>query len=367
MKRHCFIIIAASLLLAAPSYSWEGTSPNGRLKIEVNEGRCALTFTNQQVLQILVDSTASASVLSASPKGTRISADYQMLAGKRLHCTNEANEYRTKGMTFRLYNDGLAFRYETSGTTEQTTYIIPEGTRRWMQQWCDSYEGFFPLSTTYKVKPVKSFSGTFTSPEGWNNRWGYPALVESADDVFVLLSEANIEHGQSASCLYNDGDLFKVVPAERNGENDDSDTVSHSPWRVAIIGSLADVVQSTLVTDVSEPSKIADTSWIHPGVVSWVYWAYNHGSNDYNIIKKYVDLAASLKLPYVLIDAEWDEMKDGKTIDDAVNYAKSKGVKPMIWYNSSVGWVDGAPTPKYRLNKPEDREKEFAWWLCFRV
>ena len=72
-------------------------------------------------------------------------------------------------------------------------------------------------------------------------------------------------------------------------------------------------------------------------------------------------MAATLHLPYMLIDAEWDRMKDGKTVEDAVNYAKSKGVKPMIWYNSSVGWVDGAPTPKYRLNKPEDREKEFAW------
>ena len=63
----------------------------------------------------------------------------------------------------------------------------------------------------------------------------------------------------------------------------------------------------------------------------------------------------------MLIDAEWDEMKDGKTIEDAIGYAKSKGVRPMIWYNSSVGWVDGAPTPKFRLNKPEDREREFAW------
>ena len=72
-------------------------------------------------------------------------------------------------------------------------------------------------------------------------------------------------------------------------------------------------------------------------------------------------MAVTLKLPYVLIDAEWDEMKDDKTIEDAVAYANSKGVKPMIWYNSSVGWIDGAPTPKFRLNKPDDREKEFAW------
>ena len=77
-------------------------------------------------------------------------------------------------------------------------------------------------------------------------------------------------------------------------------------------------------------------------------------------------MSVTLKLPYVLIDAEWDEMdkvasNEGKTIEDAVVYAKAKGVKPLIWYNSSIGWVNGAPGPKYRLNKPEDREKEFAW------
>ena len=130
---------------------------------------------------------------------------------------------------------------------------------------------------------------------------------------------------------------------------------------MVIVGTLADIVESTLVTDVSEPCKLTDTDWIQPGVVSWVYWAYNHGSSDYQIIKKYVDMAAILHLPYVLIDAEWDEMRDGKTIEDAIAYAHSQGVRPMIWYNSSVGWIDGAPGPKFRLNKPEDREREFSW------
>jgi hypothetical protein len=76
-------------------------------------------------------------------------------------------------------------------------------------------------------------------------------------------------------------------------------------------------------------------------------------------------MAAALHLPYVLIDAEWDTMLDGKTIEDAVAYSLEKGIKPMIWYNSSVGWIYGAPTPKFRLNKPEDREREFAW--CERI
>ena len=233
-----------------------------------------------------------------------------------------------------------------------------------MEQWTDSYEGFFPLSTTYKVQPVPSFSGISKSAEGYNNRWGYPALLEAFSQkgakVFALITEANILKGNSASCLFNDGERYRVVPDEAQPS-----TISPQPWRIIIVGSLADIVESTLVTDVSEPSKIADTSWIHPGVVSWVYWAYNHGSNDYQIIKQYVDLAVSLHLPYVLIDAEWDGMKDGYTIEHAIRYAKAMGVKPLIWYNSSVGWVDGAPTPKFRLNKPEDREKEFAW--CERL
>ena len=72
-----------------------------------------------------------------------------------------------------------------------------------------------------------------------------------------------------------------------------------------MIGALSDVVESTLVTDVSDPSKISDTSWIMPGAASWIYWAHNHGSKDFKIVKDYIDLAVDMKWPYSLIDAEW--------------------------------------------------------------
>ena len=351
------IITMMLLLVGVGAMASELTSPNGKLSVVVDGQVMKVKYQQQQVLEITeTDLNAS----DAFKKLGVVKADYQMLTGKRSHCTNEANEYRCGHVLLRVYNDGIAFRSEELSSLAEapsTIYHIPEGCNRWMQQWCDSYEGFFPLSTTYKQKPVPSYSGTFKSSEGWNNRWGYPALLEPQKGVFALITEANIERGQSASCLYNEGEAFRVVAdAQIEGK-----TASHTPWRVVMVGSLKNVVESTLVTDVSEPNKIGDTSWIKPGVVSWIYWAYNHGSNDYNIIKKYVDMAVSLRLPYVLIDAEWDEMRDGKTIEDAVSYAKSKGVKPLIWYNSSIGWVDGAPTPKFRLNKPEDREKEFAW------
>ena len=291
-----------------------------------------------------------------------ISDSYSMLSGKRLQCNNEANEVTytfsdslggRQQMVVRLYNDGIAFRYVLSelrnpiAISERTSYNIKEGTRRWIQKWTEPYEEFFPQSTTGNSQ---------------NRHWGYPALLQSEGDVWALITEAGIERQHSASSLYNDlsPDEYRVVPAH-NVEKASGQW--ESPWRVVIMGSKEDVVESTLVTDVSAPCRLKDTSWIVPGSASWIYWAYNHGSKDYGIVKKYIDMAATLSLPYVLIDAEWDEMTGGGTVDDALRYAKERGVKVLLWYNSSTAWTKsgGAPGPNERLNTPENREKEFSW------
>ena len=287
---------------------------------------------------------------------------YTMIGGKRRECSNEANETtylyidnigRQQSLTVRAYNDGVAFHYALDGlqhtrpTEELTTYRIPEGTKRWMQKWTEPYEEFFPLATTGEKE---------------NRRWGYPVLIQPSDKLFALISEAGIERWNSASSLHNDRnrDLYRVV-MDVNQQNATGRWTS--PWRVIIVGKLEDVVASTLVTDVSEPCRISDTSWIKPGSVSWIYWAYNHGSNDYQIIRQYVDMAVDMHWPYVLIDAEWDEMKNGGSIEDAIRYALDRGIKPLLWYNSSTAWLKawGAPGPHERLNAPELREREFAW------
>ena len=364
MKKTLLLLVVLTAFAGlANAKSVKIKSPDKKLSLELTEGQAVVKYKKQTVLEIpaLGISTSKRGGKLTFQKNTgqqRLNVDYTMLAGKTLHPHNQATECscdyldpqgNTVRVVFRLFNDGLAFRYELSGLNqetlkeEMTTYRIPDGKKRWIQPWTEPYESFFPLATDGKGK---------------SNRWGYPALIESSQNVFTLISESNIERKQSASCLYSEGENYRVTP----DKNESSLSGSwHTPWRVAIIGSMADVVASTLITDVAEPSRIAVTSWIKPGVVSWIYWANNHGSNDYNIIKQYVDMASVLRLPYVLIDAEWDEMKDGKNIEDALKYANGIGVKPMIWYNSSVGWVNGAPGPKYRLNKPEDREKEFAW------
>ncbi len=261
---------------------------------------------------------------------------YDMIVGKRHNCYNFYDENRfiladNDTLFVRVYNDGIAWKKKG---VSKIKFIDPLHT--WLQDWTDCYENFFPKDPELKN----------------GQRIGYPALVEYKGSVFGLLTESGITTEEAGVSMYSLGENeFDLKP----------DGPENGGWQTFIVGTLSQVVESTLVTDIAAPNKLSDTSWIEPGVASWVYWAYNHGSNDYEIIKKYVDMAAELKLPYVLIDAEWDQMKDGKTVEDAVEYAVSKGVKPMIWYNSSVGWVNGAPTPKYRLNTPEDLEKEFAW------
>lgn len=374
-------IMLASSVLCYSKESYGVSSPNGKLylKVSATEGnggkayftveynnRCILSQTR---LGINTDQQSFAGdlKLKSVSEAELVKDDYEMLIGKRSHCTNEAFEKtynfvnsqgRELAVTFRVYNDGIAFKYGIKAVSadehvlnEVTTYPIPAGNKRWIQQHSKDYEGFYPLVT----------DGTSTVEKKKTYCWGYPALVELQDSVFMLITEADILRGHCASFLYNgvEPNEYQVRLATDNLPFKEA---WQSPWRLLIIGSLADVVESTLVTDVSEPCKLANTDWIKPGAVSWVYWAYNNGSKDFKIVKDYIDLAVKMQWPYSLIDWKWHEMENGGDVHDALRYALKKGIKPLLWYNSCTAWVGkGAPGPMDRLNKKENREKEYQW------
>lgn len=375
MKNTIVFIISFCLLSCTSPDSQ--TSPNGKLELiyvqaEDLSPAFKIVYSDQdrytEVLDIssvgiqMKNGTGKGMILKEIISGPLREGQYEMHAGKEKFIHYKANEYiyvfedslvNEIRMVFRLYEDGVAFRYEiphlkpTQFQDELTTYRIPEGKKRWMQSFDMSYERFYPESTTGKAE---------------HNHWGYPALVQMEEKVWTLISEAGIEKMHSGSSLKNEKELsdFKVTLGNQNNILSEN---WYSPWRVAIIGTLADVVESTLITDVSPENRIGDCRWIQPGTVSWIYWAYNRGSKDYQIVKKYIDMAVELSLPYVLIDAEWDEMSNGGSIEDAIRYAHEQHVKPLIWYNSSTAWIKewGAPGPHHRLNDPEKREKEFKW------
>ncbi len=299
--------------------------------------------------------------LAGFQEGRREKIDYQMISGKRSHCSNEANTYiinlkddysNKLDVEVKVFNDGIAFRYvskmsgKISVGPESTVFEVPDGHSRWISEWDwnQAYESLYPRTSSAEAK-----------------HYQLPALIQSDTKCFVLVTEAGVERHNSAASIYGQEGKSSAYTI-RPDENAIAVENFTSPWRVAIIGSLSDIVESTIVTDLAPENRIGDISWIKPGVVSWIYWAYNHGSKDFQIVKQYIDMAAKLNLPYVLIDAEWDEMQNGGSIKDAIEYADKLGVGCLIWYNSSTAWVsNGAPGPFYRLNKPEDREREFAW------
>lgn len=304
-------------------------------------------------------------------KTKQISQKYEMICGKQKMCNNFGTEKVFKyvnsnnqplNIAFRVYNDGVAFRYEFTNKTnslinivdESTTYVFPPATNRWLQSYTESYEDFFPFSDTGKTANSN------------NMEWGFPALFKvNNNPVWVLISEANISENNCATKLNNskNSDEYKVNYASPRDDFKQNGIKTilpwNSQWHTLIIGELSDIVESTLITDVSEPNKLKETNWIKPGAVSWIYWANNHGSKDYEKVITYIDLAVDMKWPYFLIDWEWDAMSNGGNIIDAVNYAKSKRIKPMMWYNSGTSWLE--PTPVDHLLTAEKRAKEFAW------
>ena len=381
MKQIFFFIFSFSISVAGNAQ--EIVSPNKSIKVVINAQKVSANEHAYPMYKVLYKKGSEyIEVIKNSPLGIsrrdqqftgnlrlvseskikEVHDKYAMVCGKRKNCENFGREktfsYKNSNdqpldIVFRVYNDGVTFRYVFPNHSdslvniinETTTYTLPDSASRWMQPYTSAHEDFFPFSKT----------GVSTHKE---QEWGFPALFKVDNEpVYALISEANISKTNCAarlSNLKNTNEYQVVYPAGVTAA-----LPWTSQWHTVMVGELSDIVKSTLITDVSEPNQLKETDWIKPGPVSWIYWANNHGSKDYQKVVEYVNLAVEMKWPYVLIDWEWDVMKNGGDIVDAVNYAKSKGIKPLMWYNSGTSWME--PTPNDRLQTAEKRAKEFAW------
>ena len=171
-------VIGLFLASCGSSTKQIAVSPDGRVSVYAEDGKYQVKFLDNKALTIAKVGFDSLSVCPDLKFVSAVTADYTMVSGKRSHCTNQANEYKAAldantDLIFRVYDDGVAFRYQFHDVaepkaipTELTSYEIKEGTRRWFMQWCESYEGFFTPDTTAKQRATFSFSGTFVK-DGW--------------------------------------------------------------------------------------------------------------------------------------------------------------------------------------------------------
>lgn len=299
-----------------------------------------------------------------------INESYSAVHGKRALRSNQANEITVafenpgKGkmnLIMRAYNDGVAFRYEfpeKEGSfivkDELTAYKIPSADKRWLEKWNPANEGLYKLMNNDSLQ----------------QGWCYPALFNSSaeNSSWYLIHEADVNRSYCGSKLSNTSEKssYKITfpdPRDGNGTGESLPAINlpwKSPWRTVIIGSLADIVESTLIEDVSPPSVVKNTDWIKPGKVSWNYWSSNHGTKDYKIVCEFADLAANMDWPYTLLDWEWDAMGNGGNLEDAITYIRSLGVTPLIWYNSGGNHTGVRSTPRDRMLTHESRMEEFS-------
>jgi alpha-glucosidase len=300
----------------------------------------------------------------------KITDYYELSFGKKRIRENEANEvivsFENPGkaklnLILRVYNNGVTFRYqfpEKKGSysinDEFTSYQIPKESKRWLEKWNPANEGLYGLYSGDKIL---------------QQEWCYPALFNSADQsCWFLLHEADLDRNYCGTKLSNtkDIDTYKLTfpdTADGRGTGESKPAIKlpwKSPWRVISIGSLSDIVESTLVEDVSAPTNFKNTAWIKSGKVSWNYWSDNHGTKDYKTVCEFADLAVNMNWPYTLLDWEWDAMANGGNLEDALKYIHSKGIKPLLWYNSGGDHTWVPSTPKDRMLTHENRVNEFT-------
>lgn len=308
-----------------------------------------------------------------------ITEQYTMPHGKRRNCRNYANalsvSFLSRGglelvVELRAYRDGVALRYRLSGEApaplrledELTGFALPDDAKLWLHP-ADHPSTYAPAYETYYENEIPV--GT-PSPTG--RGWSFPVLFRTADAAhWGLITEADLGPDHFGARLTGEAPngLYRIrfpEPEEGLGTGDVKPTFSLpwiSPWRVVLLGdSPEELVDSTLVNDLSEPSRVEDTSWILPGRVAWSWWSDQPSPKDGGKQKQFIDFAVEMGWEYLLVDANWTTMDNGN-IHDVIRYAKEKGVGVLLWYNSGGPHNRVTEKPRGTLADPATRRFEF--------
>ena len=274
-------------------------------------------------------------------------------------------------LIFRVSNDGLAFRYHLPGissitqvTKEYSAFAFDPSTHAWLQPMSVAKTGWEQCNPAYEEQyyydvPVGTVSKLHAG-------WVYPALFHTGSN-WVLITEAGMDGNYCGTRLIHDDGaaVYRTgFPDPREvftgkGYLPVSDKPFSSPWRVVAIGSLKTLMESTLGTDLAEKSIPVKTDFVRPGKAAWSWINSKDDFITYEEQKKYIDFAHAMQWEYCLIDADWDTKIGYEKMKELADYARTKKVGLLLWYNSAGDWNTVKYHPKGLLLTREGREKEF--------
>lgn len=395
LKRFGFFLLLAGSTAAAQVRTFKISSPSERIVATFNlnnngEPTYSVSRNNVQVLEpsklglVRSDGDYTRGLrLSSASAVQGLAGQYETSVGKKRLNRYSANQQvfhlanSTGGaldIIFRVSDDGVAFRYYFPGqsgdlkkiTNEVSSFNFPERARGWLQPMADAQTGWERTNPSYEENYQQGIPVGQKSPI--RAGWVFPALFQNGD-TWVLITESASEGNYAGTRLKPDspgGEYTIGFPQSPEVFTPgaallpESKLPWYTPWRIVAMGSLKTIVESTLATDLAKPTAELDLSYIKPGRSAWSWVLMKDDSTVYHVQKRFIDYAADMKWEYLLIDAEWDKRIGYEKVAELADYAKSKDVGLLLWYNSGGSW-NGAPfTPRDLMLTKESRRAEFA-------
>lgn len=418
-----FILTAAALLSASASLGATEvlTSPDGRLQLSfdlTNDGTPTykMDYNNKPVIatsRLGLELKNQKSLLDGfkMERVSRSSFDetWQPVWGEQSSIRNHYNEMavclsqpddnghlREMIVRFRLYDDGVGFRYEWPAQDNFTYFIIKEErtefamtgdhTAYWIPGDYDTQEYDYTISRLSEVRekmPAVKFSYNVSSTVFSDTGVQTSLQLKTDDGIYLNIHEAACV---DYSTMHLNLDEKRMVltswlTPDARGDKGYLMAPCHSPWRTVMVTSTATAaLDSKLILNLNEPCKLEDTSWIHPTKYMGVWWemivgksswAYSnasavnldsidyktmkpngiHGANNDNV-KRYIDFAAENGFDQLLVEGwnigweDWfghekdyvfDFVTPNPDFDIAMlnDYAHSKGIKLMMHHETS--------------------------------
>jgi alpha-glucosidase len=276
----------------------------------------------------------------------------------KVHLKESSALARTFTVTFRLYEDGVGFRYEfpeqpnmaeTRIADELTEFAFAQdGTAWWKPAFLWNREEYL-----YNKTPLSALSNADT-----------PVTIKLNDGTHVALHEAALIDYSGMAVARTEGNTLRAALHPGAGAPKvQKKGAWTTPWRTLIIADdAAGVYHSHLMLNLNEPNKLGDVSYIKPGKFAGVWWNMikgewswargpKHGATNENV-KRYIDFASVNKIPHLLVEGwnvGWDgdwfgngyDMDFAKPTEDfdadmLVAYAKKKGVR-LIGHHETGG------------------------------
>jgi len=260
-------------------------------------------------------------------------------------------------VTFRAYNEGVAYRLETALAKAQVKVFDEEA----HFHFAADHTVFFPEEESFFSHNERSYLPRKMAAIAPKTLGSLPAVVD-VGGVKVAIAESDVEDYPGLWLRGTGGNAltaaFPPYPLKETLEKDRDFKVTQAadyiadtkgtrtfPWRVMGIAEKdGDLIANPLVWLLAKPSQVQDTSWIKPGKVAWDWWNANNvygvdfksGVNT-QTYKYYIDFAAKYGLEYIVLDEGWYKL--GNVLDvvpeinmqELMDYGRQKNVGIILW------------------------------------